>query len=194
MSSFARKYANTHHNKIGQTYDGKEYDFHLNEVALVMRREKHHLPKSVLVIDAEAYKAIMADVSYLHDLIEDTKVSYEDILLWFGEEAADIVSIVSDPKDPALSRKEKKAFMNERFSKLDETKFVEWGALVLKAIDRMVNMRYSLLTGNKNMIKMYYKEQLEFRKAVFRDNIAVNVWKELDFMDEEISKKYNFTR
>lgn len=193
MSSFARRYANKHHDHINQKYDVHYYDFHINEVALIMRREKFFLPESVSDVDKEAFKSIMADVAYLHDLIKYTDITHENISLWFGDEAADIVSNITIEKSN-LSQKELFSALHDKLSKLDELDFVGWGSLVVKAIERMVNTRYFLGENNEAKIKMYYENYPEFKKAAFRENVAVNMWQELDKMDEQISKKYNFTR
>lgn len=192
--SFPKTYAVKRHEKKGQTYDGHPYEFHLKEVALIARRERYRLPSYLPERDIEFYRGVFSDATWLHDLLEDTDTTYEDLLIFFDTEAADIVRLVTDPSAPELSRKEKKALMNEQFSKYDINVFEEWAALVLKASDRLANYRYSVTTKNKAKIKMYFKEHLDFKKAVWRENVAVKVWEELDQIDQLVSEQYNFSR
>lgn len=95
---------------------------------------------------------------WLHDVIEDTSTTAEDLAARFGLRVADLVSLVSDP--PNLSRAERKAEVCKR---LAEAQDVE--AIALKLADRIANMEQSLLYSSCHF-KMYAKEYPYFRSVL----------------------------
>lgn len=88
-----------------------------------------------------------------HDLIEDTRVSYNDVKDHLGQEAADIIYAVSNEK--GKTRKER---ANTTYYKgIRETP----GATFVKLCDRIANVQYSKMTGSR-MFEMYKKENSNF--------------------------------
>lgn len=80
---------------------------------------------------AHGNSALM-QAAILHDVIEDTPATYEDIESRFGKKVADIVLEVSD--DPALSKKEQREYL---FAHAHEK---SWNARILKLADGIANM------------------------------------------------------
>ena len=76
----AYKYANDHHNNQKRD-SGEEYIFHPLEVAYIL---------SDLKLDDETICAAL-----LHDVVEDTPVTHEDIINEFGQEIAEMVEGVT---------------------------------------------------------------------------------------------------
>lgn len=68
----------------------------------------------------------------LHDSIEDTKVTYEDIVEKFGQEVADYVQEVSDNK--SLSKLERKKLQ------IEHAKEISNGAKLIKLADKISNL------------------------------------------------------
>ncbi len=92
-----------------------------------------------------------------HDLIEDTRVSYNDVMNHLGQEAADIIYAVSNEK--GKNRKER---ANDKYYEgIRNTP----GAVFVKLCDRIANVQYSKMTGSR-MFEMYKKENTEFTKAL----------------------------
>jgi len=88
-----------------------------------------------------------------HDLIEDTRVSYNDVKEHLGQEAADIIYAVTNEK--GKNRKER---ANEKYYEgIRNTP----GAVFVKLCDRIANVQYSKMTGSR-MFEMYKKENDSF--------------------------------
>jgi (p)ppGpp synthase/HD superfamily hydrolase len=88
-----------------------------------------------------------------HDLIEDCRVSYNDVKHVLGQEAADIVYAVTNEK--GKNRNER---ANEKYYEgIRNTP----GAVFVKLCDRIANVQYSKMTGSR-MFEMYRKENDNF--------------------------------
>lgn len=75
----------------------------------------------------------------LHDVVEDTKVTYQDIHRKFGQDIADLVEGVTKIKRiPAVSKKENQA---ENFRKLLMAMCKDIRVLIIKLADRLHNMQ-----------------------------------------------------
>ena len=91
--------------------------------------------------------------SWGHDLIEDCRVSYNDVKDALGQEAADIVYAVTNEK--GKNRKER---ANDKYYEgIRRTP----GAVFVKLCDRIANIQYSKMTGSR-MFEMYKKESDNF--------------------------------
>lgn len=102
----------------GQTrkYTGQAYFVHPRNVA--------HLVKAAGGDEAQQAAA------YLHDVIEDTEVTYEVVLREFGRDVADLVleltNIYRPDSHPHLNRAERKRLEVERLSKVSaRAKFIK---------------------------------------------------------------------
>lgn len=197
---FSLRYAEKKHSALEQTYDGEPYIVHLKDVMNFVRKglKAKDIPDFIKTPypshEFVAIRSALYDASALHDTIEDTDVTFETLITLFGEDVALIVKHVSDPDDEGLSRKQKKEIIHERLSKFDVRVFDEWGALIVKTADRLSNYKRAVEKENKPLIKMYYKEHLEFRKAVWRSGLVEILWEELQEIDDLVSEKYNFKR
>lgn len=88
-----------------------------------------------------------------HDLIEDTRTSYNDIKHQLGETSADIIYAVSNEK--GKTRKER---ANDKYYEgIRNTD----GAVFVKLCDRIANVQYSKMTKSR-MFDMYKKENENF--------------------------------
>jgi (p)ppGpp synthase/HD superfamily hydrolase len=91
--------------------------------------------------------------SFGHDLIEDTRVSYNDVMNQLGQEAADIIYAVSNEK--GKNRKERAN--HKYYDGIRNTP----GAVFVKLCDRIANVQYSKMTKSR-MFEMYKKENDNF--------------------------------
>jgi (p)ppGpp synthase/HD superfamily hydrolase len=88
-----------------------------------------------------------------HDLIEDTRVSYNDVKNHLGQEAADIIYALTNEK--GKNRKER---ANDKYYEgIRNTP----GAVFVKLCDRIANVQYSKMTKSR-MFEMYKNENPEF--------------------------------
>lgn len=102
--------------------------------------------------------------AYLHDTIEDTDATYEEVKEIFGQEIADIVDGVTDP--PGANRAEKKVLGLPKIAANRKSVFV-------KLCDRLVNTR-----GNKQ--DMYRKEHAAFKAALYIPGEFDELWEEIE--------------
>lgn len=117
-----------------QTYDIYPYDYHLRQV--------------VSIAQELGYDETIQVACALHDCLEDTELSYNDIKKAFGKDVAEIVFCVTD--ELGRNRKERK---EKTYPKIRSN----WRAIVVKICDRIANMRQSK-EYNPTLFKMYEKE------------------------------------
>jgi len=100
--------------------------------------------------------------AYGHDLIEDTRISYNDVKIQLGETVADIIYAVSNEKGKNRKERANAAY----YMGIRETP----GAVFVKLCDRIANLQYSKMTGSR-MFEMYRKENDNFLKSLGVANI-----------------------
>lgn len=110
-------------------------------------------------------------IGYLHDVIEDTDVSYKKINDVFGPFVADCIAIITD--EPGLNRKDKKLKTFDKMSKVSGELEL---ALTVKAADRLANIEACITQGNSKLLGMYIKEHPMFYTAVYREYRCENIW------------------
>tara|TARA_B100000700_G_scaffold230615_1_gene255067 strand:- start:33345 stop:33875 length:531 start_codon:yes stop_codon:yes gene_type:complete len=154
----AKKLAQEYHKN--QKYDNKPYMFHIESVV--------NRVKSI----TDSYEAII--LAYLHDIVEDTEFSLNDVDVNFGQKMKRLVNFLTD--EDGYNRKERKRKTNIKLSTINET---DVSALIVKISDRLENFKYSKISGNKSKYKMYDKENKEFIKAVNRSYINKDIINEL---------------
>jgi len=114
-----------------QKYGDEPYVRHLDDVAAI----------------AAPFGQFARVVAYLHDTIEDTDASPDDIINQFGVMALASVEVCTD--EPGRNRRERKARTNEKLAA--STNVV---GLIVKACDRLANVRECVRTGNSRL-EMY---------------------------------------
>jgi (p)ppGpp synthase/HD superfamily hydrolase len=140
------------HHQTNHFYDEYlPYEFHLRMVAQAAKDFER------LLTPGSYYHHTIILACYGHDLIEDTRVSYNDVKAILGVEAADIVYAVSNEK--GKNRKER---ANDKYYEgIRNTA----GAVFVKLCDRIANVQYSKMTKSR-MFEMYKKENEEFGKQL----------------------------
>jgi (p)ppGpp synthase/HD superfamily hydrolase len=124
---------------------------------------KHLLDDEVDYFTGESYRGPKQDqvtlrdaclmATWGHDLIEDCRVSYNDVKQHLGQEAADIVYAVSNEKGKTRAeRANDKYYVGIRNTP---------GAVFVKLCDRIANVQYSKMTKSR-MFEMYKKENRHF--------------------------------
>ncbi|WP_198422245.1 HD domain-containing protein [Gimesia chilikensis] len=133
----------------------------------------HHLDAVVTLLDEHGPQAQV--IGYLHDVVEDTDFTCEDIETRFGKLVADAVAILTD--EPGKNRKERKQKTYEKMSQVTGDLQI---ALIVKTADRLANVQASLETDRKDKLKMYQKEHPAFKTAVYRPELCDALWEKLD--------------
>lgn len=141
----ARFKAKQWHRQVNHRYGKKPYSVHLEGVVAVAMRFRHCIP-------ADIFDHIIA-ACWLHDTIEDTRKTYNDVRDMFGEMVANIVYAVSNEK--GKSRRER---ANQKYY-LGILK--TYGADLVKMFDRVANVEYSKKEKSR-MFEMYKKENVSF--------------------------------
>lgn len=132
-----------------QKYGDYPYEIHLGNVVSVLLRFG-------VVPDSETNVNLIA-AAWLHDVVEDTPVTFEVLESVFNSEVARIVFAVTD--EPGDTRKERK---EKTYVKLAQSP----DGVILKLADRIANVEFSLVHGNMDLVDMYHKEQPGFEAAI----------------------------
>ena len=157
MKEKAREFAVAAHGD--QQYGEHPYFVHLDAVAEIV--SDYGEPAIVL--------------AYLHDVVEDTAVTLNEVEREFGKFVSECINLLTD--EPGSNRKERKSKTYEKLSKVEgDTEIV----LVVKTADRLANMRSCLSEQNRGLLSMYKKEHLAFKKSVFRESLCDTFWDELE--------------
>jgi (p)ppGpp synthase/HD superfamily hydrolase len=153
----ARAYALAVHGD--QQYGDKPYAVHLDAVAAL----------------AKPYGAEAVTVAYLHDTVEDTDATLADIEARFGIHVATCVGLLTD--EAGATRKERKA---KTYAKMARIRGNAELALIVKAADRLANVRACIASQRAAQWAVYQGEHAAFRNAAFRAGQCDALWHELD--------------
>ncbi len=143
------------HTERNQKYDAHPYSYHLEQVYQVGLQFIHLIPESLR-------EAVLAGC-FAHDVIEDTGVSYNDVLRATSFEVAEIAYALTTPKGRTRAERHCSAYYEE----IRKTP----GAAFVKVCDRIANVRHSRDTGSR-MHGMYRKEAQKFRDSLFQEELA----------------------
>lgn len=159
MQQQARSFAIAAHGD--QKYGEKPYSFHLDAVASL----------------AAPYGEEAVLIAYLHDTVEDTAATVKDIENIFGSHIAACVSLLTD--EPGANRKERKAKTYARLASVHGSKEL---ALIVKAADRVANVRACVQDQKRSLWELYRSEHPVFRSAAYRQGQCEPLWAELDVL------------
>jgi len=167
MSQFysTEKWCIAKHKETNHMYDTYlPYEFHLRMADQVAAEFEHILDNTVDYFTGqreydkssettETLREICRKAVWGHDLIEDTRTSYNDVKNQLGQGAADVIYAVTNEK--GKTRKER---ANAKYYEgIRETK----GGVFVKMCDRIANVRYSKMTQSRQF-EMYKKENKDF--------------------------------
>jgi (p)ppGpp synthase/HD superfamily hydrolase len=144
----------------GQNYGALPYYAHLEDVAAILR----------------PYGDVAVTVGYLHDIVEDTDTTPDELERVFGPFVTRCVLLLTD--EPGATRSERKARTYDKLRAVPAGAPEELGLLV-KAADRLANVRACLRT-HAQKLAMYRSEHQDFRAAAYRPGLAEPLWRELD--------------
>lgn len=156
-SQQAREFALEYHGD--QQYGDQPYAVHLDAVAELV---------APFGEDALA-------VAYLHDVLEDTEAELEDLETEFGAFVAQCVSVLTD--EPGDTRQLRKRLTWRKMSKVSGKLEL---ALLVKAADRLANVRASIANTNQPLLKIYREEHPQLKASAYRPGLCDALWEELD--------------
>lgn len=151
MLEKAKEFAKQIH--LNQTYDGGSY------------YEKHLLPVLEEVAKYTNNENVLI-AALLHDSVEDTEITLQDIEDNFGVVVRDLVYRLTD--ENGNNRQERKIKTYPKIAANDD-------AILIKLADRVVNIR----SGGK--LEMYRKEHSTFKQYLKKDSFSFSkIWKEIE--------------
>lgn len=162
MIEAARQFALAAHSD--QKYGDRPYSVHLDAVAAL----------------AADYGESAQIVAYLHDVVEDTPIELDIIEARFGKLIADCVAVLTD--EPGADRQEKK---RKTYLKMSQVQGNTKLALIVKAADRLANMRACVADGKLRKLQVYLQEHPAFQDAAHRPGLCEALWREMDGIVEE---------
>jgi (p)ppGpp synthase/HD superfamily hydrolase len=145
-----------------QSYGEFDYTKHLRDVSLQLGANGF----------SEDYWDIAA---WLHDTVEDTDLTIEEVEKQFGSKVAMLVEAVTTPSSIGNRR--------ARLRRLIELLTACPGAMPLKLADRIANVQFCWFRQN-NKLFMYYREYKTFRGSLRPLNDDPRVMKMWDKLDE----------
>lgn len=177
----ARVFSIEKHRETNHLYAGYlPYEFHLRMVNKVANDFKHLLDSTEDYFTGQSYRGpgqgqvtlqeACLNATWAHDLIEDTRLTYNDVKDALGYEVAEIVYALTNEK--GKNRKER---ANDKYYEgIRNTK----GATFVKLCDRIANVKFSKLEGS-SMFKVYKKEQADFEDQLMQGDEYKEMWTEL---------------
>jgi (p)ppGpp synthase/HD superfamily hydrolase len=166
MNSKILAFAIEAHSKVNHLYDGKPYSVHLAMVSdIAYRFFDVALNEQLLNYDfkenlhnVEVLKNNILHICWLHDTIEDCRVTYNDLRMIVSIEIADAVYALSNEKGKNRNeRANQKYFQDIRNNRI---------ALFVKLCDRIANVTYSK-ENSSNMYEVYKSENKKFIESLF---------------------------
>ena len=154
MNTKIISYAIDAHAKVNHLYDGFPYSVHLSIVAMFAQKYINELPISV--------QSDILDACWLHDTIEDCRLTYHDILFVSSYDVANIVYALTNEKGKNRIERANK----EYYKGIRNVPFASY----VKLCDRLANVKYSKDT-NSTMFKKYESENEHFIESLFPKSI-----------------------
>jgi len=142
-----------------QYYGEQPYSVHLDAVAKYV----------------EPYGEVAIAIAYLHDVVEDTHVTLQQLEQSFGPFIAQCVGILTD--EPGASRAERKSKTYLKMSKVSGERSL---ALTVKVADRLANIEACFAKKNNEKLAMYLNEQPAFKSSIYRSNLCDDLWQKLE--------------
>jgi len=146
----AKEFAYKVHRETNHLYGTLPYEYHLNHAILIGKRFEYLIP---LDKKAEIFSAI-----YLHDTIEDCRVTYGMLKDLFGKEIAELVFAVTNEKGRYRHDRENDAYFNG----IKDTPY----ATFVKLCDRIANIENAIITCH-GMLDKYKSEHARFVEKLY---------------------------
>jgi (p)ppGpp synthase/HD superfamily hydrolase len=161
----AENFAITTHGNTNHYYDEYlPYEFHLRMVVKAAKDFIKLIPKE--------YRDNVISACWLHDSIEDARLTYNDVKFETNEHVAEMVRAVTNY---GRGRDRNERMPDFVYDDILNTEF----ATFVKLSDRIANVQYSKMTGS-SMFKKYSKEQEHFKSKLFVEGDLTEMWEYLD--------------
>jgi len=152
----AKQFAIEAHNRTGCTYHDGLVEIHLTDVNNILLKFLRGPEVKAETYYSEHEIETMLCATWLHDVIEDCRVSYNDLHEKFGYWVAEVVYSVTD--ELGKNRKERAEKTYPKIAKLDM-------AILVKLADRYANTKFSKDLGSP-MYAAYVKQWPLFKEVI----------------------------
>ena len=132
-----------------QLYGTFPYEVHLINVVNVLLRNN-------IFPDSEENIDIWAG-AWLHDVLEDTSTTKDEMVEKFGNNVYEIVWALTDGEQGDRNEKKK-----EMYKKLIHNQ----DAIIVKLADRITNLEYSIIGNNQKKVDKYILENIELNNQL----------------------------
>ena len=171
----ASDYAKRKHRETNHKYDDVyPYEIHLWDVyeyAVKYRELLSNDYNEDLIINALA-------AAWVHDTMEDTRETYNDVKKATNKTIADIAYALTNHKGKTRSERAGKAY----YKGIKNEPLADY----IKICDRLANIRYSSTTQSR-MIDVYRKEHDHFKNMLYKPEYSI-MFKEMEMLLEEQSE------
>jgi (p)ppGpp synthase/HD superfamily hydrolase len=150
MDSKIMDFAIEAHASVNHKYDGKPYSVHLAMVHSQAMRFIEYIPQHK--------RQDVLNAVWLHDTIEDCRLTYNDILRISNKDVAELVYALSNEKGRNRAERANKKYY-EGIRKTENAVFI-------KLCDRLANVIYSK-DAESRMFNVYKEENEKFLKNLF---------------------------
>lgn len=162
MLNLIKEFAIKSHEDVNHKYGDLPYHYHLSMVVEVANEFINYIP--------EKDRETILSACWMHDTIEDCRLTYNDVKEVAGIEVAEIVYALSNEK--GKNRKER---ANDKYYKgIRETQYASF----VKLCDRIANVKHSKKEKSK-MFDVYRKENDNFINQLFPNNRIGNIFEVL---------------
>lgn len=156
--SNAKKYAYKCHKNVNQRYDNKPYSIHLDMVY-------NYAIKYLTIIIASGkysheYIINVLAACYCHDIIEDARETYNDVLKRTNKDIAELVYALTNEKGKNRAQRA----CDKYYDDMKQVPLADF----IKICDRLANTKYSTTKGSR-MSSAYAKEYKHFKEKLYKD-------------------------
>lgn len=158
------EYAKRKHISVNHNYGSKDYSYHLNMVCDVAEQFIH-------LVDEDQRENVYCGC-WVHDIIEDARETYNDVLQNTNETIANLAYALTNEKGKNRSERANDKYYKEMHDVPN--------AVFIKMCDRIANIKYSKNEGSK-MFDKYKKEHDDFILKTYRPELIemINYMQEL---------------
>ena len=175
-----RKICAKFHEDVNHTYGDNPYSYHLSMVesfALFCLKDKDVRDK----LKGDDIRNILI-ACWGHDLIEDCRLTYNDVVEHFNVEVADMVYALTNEKGKTRLERASEKYYNE----MKRVPF----AVFVKLCDRAANVSYSIKVNNERMYQKYVDEYSKFKSLLYDESsleffLHEAMWKTLDKLHDK---------
>ena len=156
MNTKIISFAINSHADVNHLYDGFPYSVHLSIVAMFAQKYVNELPSEI--------QSDVLDACWLHDTIEDCRLTYNDILLVSNKQVANIVYALTNEKGKNRNERANEKYYNG----IRDVAFASF----VKLCDRLANVKYSKDTDS-SMFQKYKRENYNFINSLFQKGVPI---------------------